>query len=235
MSMAYVKLKSSNRVTGNAYNFIVNAVNPLSGRYLLKCAYINSSFYNVNSTNNIIYFTENSTAKQATLTAGFYTSANIAAALASALTSASGGFAGYTVTYSSITGKLIIGSTQNFSFTFATNTTNSLGPLIGYNTDTALSTSATADSLLNLTPTLAFHIEINNYINIRDLSTYTGTTFIVPLTVNSSNYITYEPAVGFEQVVAFQDVNQFRVRVLDDSNMPIQLQSDWYMILSKVD
>jgi hypothetical protein len=234
MSRKLEKLQSKKRVSGTPYDFIFKASDPLVGTYTLKSLVLNNSFFNINSSNNIIYFSENGSNKTCTLTAGFYNATNIASALQTALTTASGGYAGYTVTYTATSGKLTVSSTQNFSFTFATNTTNSLGPLLGFNTDTTAGTTQVADSIMNLNPILSFNIDIDSHLNVMDMGGYSGSTFVIPNSVNSTDFVIYEPNMGFEQSIVFsQSVSQIRVRVLDDSNQTIPLAVDWYMILAK--
>jgi hypothetical protein len=227
----YVKLESSGRVTGTTYDFTLQLTNPLSGRYRLKSIYINNSYYNINTSNNKIYFFENGTAKTATVTPGFYNSTNICAAIDAGMTTASGGFAGFASSFSAITALITIASTQLFSMKMGTNTDSSIGPSIGFVNDTSAATSATGSSIINLQSTLAFNIVINDQYNISDLTGNCAATFIVPVAANSLNYAVYEPRANFEQSFVVESANQLKVRVFDDRNQLVPLTTDWFMIL----
>jgi hypothetical protein len=228
----YLKLESAGRVSGGSpYDFTLQLTNRLNGRYRLKSIFINNSYYNVNSTNNKIYFFENGSAKTATVTPGFYNSTNICAAIDAAMTSASGGFAAFASSFSAISALITIASTQSFSMKMATNTDSSIGPSIGFTTDTATSTSITGSSIINLQSTLAFNIVINDQHNISDLTGNCASTFIVPVQANSLTYVVYEPTANFEQAFVVESANQLKVKVYDDRNQPVPLSTEWFMIL----
>src|SRR5205823_1335715 len=119
--------RDRNSVSGaTSSNFQISVAKPLHGKYLLSYLTIPNSVYNVNSTNNIIYFRENSTDKTATITSGYYNSSSITTAIKTAMDTASAAYNTFTITFSSVTGGLTVtASTNNFIFQWSTYTTNS--------------------------------------------------------------------------------------------------------------
>jgi len=108
---------------------------------------INYSIYNVaytvNSSNNVIVFTDNSTTYTATLTQGFYTATNLASEAQTALSKASGDTS-LTVTYSSSTGLFTFASNNQLQFNF--NNYPGFASLFGFNaTQSPAATSLTSN------------------------------------------------------------------------------------------
>lgn len=135
-----------------------------AGRYLIRSFLLANTFYNVDSTNNIIYFNENSTNKTATITAGYYTSSTFPAAVKTAMDTASGGYNTFTVTLDSATKKVTIAAGNAFSFKFATNLNTGLGAqdLIGVGPlDTSAVTSYTCTRVMNLADPMAVLVQID--------------------------------------------------------------------------
>src|SRR5437016_4918208 len=93
-----IKIDSALRTAASTgpQDFYVNLPFSISGAWRLRSVWFSTSAYNVNATNNKIYFFENATAKTATLTNGFYDTISLPTQVASALTTTSSGFATYT-------------------------------------------------------------------------------------------------------------------------------------------
>lgn len=127
-------IKSSDRIGGSASssNFTINFGRSFSKivkvRYDWSC--IPLSVFQVDSTNNIIYFRENSTNKQATLNNGYYNADELATEAARAINAASGGYATWQVAYNATTFKYTIQS--NLAFTLQWGTFGGPYTLFGY-------------------------------------------------------------------------------------------------------
>lgn len=194
--------------------FDIKFQNYLEGKFELVYAIIPNNLYNVynytiNSVtygNNKLYFNENSTNKTATLTAGFYTTigaSSIATEVQSALNTASGGYATFTVTLSSITGLLTISSTQNFSLKFASNSLYSSSYLLGFpNTDTSAGTSAVSTYVPRLNVPSSLSINIRQ-TSISGFQTGTGQygSIIIPLDVSFGDIKYYTVKNDFCQYI----------------------------------
>lgn len=237
-------ISSSARASGSSSSsdFTLNLNTTLRGLFQLCDCYIPNATNNVNSTNSTIYFFENSTAKSAQIPAGAYTTTTLPSAIATALTTASGGFATYTCAISSTTNIMTITSTQPFSLKFATNTANSAAGILGYtNTDTSAATSQTASQMVNLDGTLlSFNIQISGNgeggSSIVDLSS-SGSgayTFKIPITQNIGGNILYQSTTASKQYLYLPSGAQtLRVFVRDDRGNTVGIAGDWYATIRR--
>lgn len=209
-----------------------------AGQYDLVFLSIQNTVYTVrNGINNKIYFNENSTNKTATVAAGYYTDSTLPAAIKSALDSASGGFATFTVTISGATKKTTITSTQNFSLTFGTNTSASIARILGFNKiDTSAATSHTASNIINLSEPLSATIRINQ----ATAGGFYGTNgswgqIIIPLDF-AFGYFKTLTNDSFRQTLVFNDkASKLEFEVKDLEGNPLDLNgSDFEMLIRKV-
>lgn len=116
-------------------------------RFRVRKVVIPKTIYNVDSSNNVVYFNDGS-AKTATLTNGSYSTIDqLATEITSKVTTASG-IQTYTYTYDSVTGFLTITSSGTSSFTWSSNL--NLGKMCGYVADTASGTSHVSTQRVNL-------------------------------------------------------------------------------------
>ena len=233
----YLKIDSSSRLNPASTSpgeFTIQLSSGLIGQYRLCQAYIPSSFFNINSTNNKLPFYEDGTAKLASLTAGYYDTATLLTEIATQLNAASASYATYTVTQSFLPLRITISSTQSFSLQFGTRPTESCASILGFSAnDTASSTSAVATGICNLATVRSFAIQINNEIGFTDSSGH-HCTFLVPITGNSGSLSLYEPPISFSQTVWFTSTtNTLNIRVCDDSGVTLGLTADWYLIIKK--
>ena len=233
----YMKLDSSQRTyytTTNAGSFTLTVQRPLKGCWRLCQAYVPISQFNVGSTNNIIYFYENSIAKTATLTPGYYDNNSLLTEVATRLNAASGGFGTYTVTQSALPLRITIASTQPFALQFQTYTANSAANILGYlSVDTALATSQLATNISNLASLRSYNISINNESGFLDAKGRLC-TFVIPVMSNTGGLAVYEPSHMFPQLIHFsQSTATLKIQVTDDNGIPIALSCDWYIVLGK--
>jgi len=233
----YLKIDSQQRMnyaTTNPGSFNIVLQRPLEGSWRLCQAYVPVSQYNVNSTNNVINFFENNVSKTATLTQGYHDTNTLMAEVAAQMTAASGGFAIFTVTQSSLPLRITISSTQNFRLQFGSYKTNSAASIIGYlPVDTAIATSHLAANIANLVTQRSYNISINNESRFID-STGRLCSFVVPVLSNSGGLAVYEPSIIFPQIITFtQPTSTLKIQVTDDTGNIIGLSCDFYLLLGK--
>lgn len=245
----YIIINSQDRTSGTSSNFIINNNNiiRLNGKkqLTLKSLSIFNTIYTINSNNNKIDFNENATNKTTTLTNGWYDSSSLCTHISSSMTTTSGGFATFTATYNSTTGKITISSTQNFSLLFLTGTNKSYSPyrelgftdVNGINAiDTSVSTSSTANNIVNLGIPLTLYISINNWngSNIKDTSN-THCTFAIPIKAGFRELIEYNSS-DIKQTVEIPPginiISNTMVSLTSINNKSIDLNgSEWSMTL----
>lgn len=123
----------------------------------------------ISSSNNTFYYNGSSF----TITAQRYSSTSLATALQNGLIAA--GITGATVSYSQSTNKFTISALVAFSLPFASNTTNSIGSIIGFNTDHTSATSHVSDSAVYYIPTFS-----SSDVHPGTILSFTGITFTYP-------------------------------------------------------
>lgn len=149
-----VYINSADRTSGtSSSNFTITFPYDIEfAEVRLVSARIPHTWYNVNDGNNHIDFDEGGGELNATVTAGQYTTTQLAAAVKTALEAA--GALTYTVTFdTSTTFKTTIAATGNFSLLFGsgTNKANDLAAVLGFSaTDTTSAASAVSDGVYNL-------------------------------------------------------------------------------------
>lgn len=232
------KLDSSHRANqaDTPADFQLNLSQPISGKWTLKSCFICADFPNVSSSNNRIPFTENATQKLATVTPGYYANNTIAAAVKTALDTASGGFNTYTVSLDSVTQKLTItASSGAFTLDWASSPTYSMASALGFEaTDTASGLTTTGTKIVVLNSVLGFNIAIDGLTNIVNAKG-SGSTFYLPMDSNigSRSFSTFEPN-GFQQTIDIKEpIGTLRIRILNDDGQVLDLQQNWQMILSQ--
>lgn len=204
-----------------------------------------STVYNVTARNNVIPFEENATVKQATVPAGFYTASSLATAVKTALDTASGGFATFTVTYSSTTGKVTIASTQSFELLFASgaNSATSMFDVLGFTdasgvnpVDTAPGTSVTAPYIADLSAPSQFYLTLSEFDTHHHTTEQTYFTFVVPNTSALGSVSTFHYNANYDQTIAVPQnlthLRTFSVRVHDVRGRVLDLNnSEWTMVV----
>ena len=206
-----------------------------AGVYKLHHALFFNSFYNINETNNKIYFSESAgPVLTATLQNGYYDSSTIAANIDTQMQAVAVNT--YTVTLSTTTNKLTITpNTGTLKFWFGTYTDNSAKNVLGFIGDTASSSSLTSDNPINLTDTLSLNVRleghgIQNYLQDNSSNFY---SFSIPVSSNSKELVLYEPL--HPQFVKLENpLSDIRVRVLNEDGDSMLLYNDFYFVLERV-
>lgn len=236
--MSYLKIDSAQRInptTTSPSQFTIRASNTVfSGRYTLKGIFIPVTFFNVNSTNNLVYFKDFVGEHVAVIPPGYYSPLPFMAAVGVAMTLVGyGGASTFTITRDPVTLYLTTASSASlFAFTFGTNTANSANMLLGYpQQDTAETSFHTGTQMVNVSQTRSFNISINNYASTMNLNG-NGYSFVIPIQVVTPAISYYEPPVNFEQSITIDYPTQtLNIAVYDDNHKLLQCVSDWYMIV----
>lgn len=223
-----IKVSSAARSTGTPSSFTIHLTNKLHGRYRLAQAYVPNTAYNITASTATLGFYEDAADKSCSITPGYYTATNIAPAIKAALDAASGGYNTFTVTVSTITGKMTIAAGNAFSIVYSTST---IADLLGFTADSATATSVTADYALALQGDLSFNILINSQSSIINAAG-NGFTYMIPHGPESlGSWTMYEP-IDWVQTTEFESpCNTLRIRVVDDQGNDQEIQHDWYIVL----
>ena len=234
----FIKIDSSLRNSPTT-NFPSNCTIPsqevLHGTYSLKAMSLGVTYYNVNSTNNMVYFTDTGGARTCALTPQYYISmAALATNLATAMNSVGSGTV--SVTASASTLRLTITNTVAFSMTFGTNTLNSASIILGFvgNSAGAAITQIGTQSA-NLSTTLSYNFQLSN--STSELRTLDGKqfTFCIPALTTTPACCYYEPSVAFPIVFRIDSTRNLGVKIFDDQFRILNnMTADFYMILSRI-
>jgi hypothetical protein len=237
-----IKINSADRIfpTDASHSFTIESKwLVLEGTYALEAALMPVSAYTISNNNNTINFNENSTNKQGVVANGYYTTSTLPSAIATALTTASGGYATYTCTFdTALTQNVTIASTHSFSLLFGSEggaANNSIAPTIGFAAaDTTPATSVTGTGVYNLSPALSFNVVLDQ---AAEICTPGGNTmsFTIPVTTNSGGWVYFCPSEYARQSVTFrQPVRRLQIKVVNDSNQLVNLNNvDFYLLLRK--
>lgn len=239
MSCQLLKLNSSDRInasTTDPSDCTIQANQALSGSYRLRLIQLPVTYYNVNSTNSTVYFTDTGGVRTATLTSGHYASfSTLATELATKMTAAGSGTV--TCAVSLLTNRLTVTNTVNFSFTFGTNTVTSASTLLGFSGNSAASaTSQVGDRIMNLAETLSFNFILSDCSSQIRSAKGQGYTFIVPNMVTTPTITYFEPTAHNPiTITVVNPTHSLSIKVYDDNhNIINNMRSDWLMVLEKI-
>lgn len=236
----YIKLNTAHRASGSSHDCVIRLtgfqINP--GTYSLYESMMPNSFYNVNSSNNQVYFYLNGNAKVATITPGFYTSFDtLATEVCTQMLAVDPVEPGVTLTaaYSATTGYYTftcVGATSIY-FRWASGTANSARGLLGFSaTDGTHNLVQTSDQLANLSPVMSYNINVGD---VRGLSLSNGnaSTFSCPIDTISGGISNWRCDGYNKQLVKFPyPITNLKLQVTDDNGTALNLNGiDYYIIL----
>jgi len=234
-----IVLQSVDRASGStgSHDFRIGLPETLEGCYGVSLIQIPHTFYTIRSGHNTIYFYENSTSKTATVTPGYYSSSTIAAAVKSALDTASGGHNTYTITYSSSTKKLSASASNAFYFEWSADTGNGCWRQLGFTqgTDTTSGTSVTFPNVIDLVGAHFITVEIRQAQSYT-LSTGTSSSnwgIVVPIDVDYGSYLLQKTTDIAQRIQFSSRTKHLNIRVLDEEGASLDLNgSNWTVVLS---
>lgn len=207
----------------------------IKGIWKLRSCFINNSVYNVNGSNNLVYF--NATVPTGSYTSilatGNYASSTLISQINTQMNAiaSTGSFTG---TYVSSLNKYNFINTNPFNFSFGSNQTNSAATLLGFsNIDTPSSANITSTNQINLSKPYSFNFMISNTVAITDTLSR-GITFSVPNSVNSTSFIYFEPISNHIQAANFQSTSRLDIRITDDTGLLLDMNNvDWNLTLEQ--
>ena len=189
--MSITILNSEDRDSGTSTDgaFKFTNSNKLSGEYKILEFVMGNCLYNVNDTNNKIYFNESASLKTATLVNGNYSSFQFAAIIKTAMDLAGGNT--YIVSYNAITNKVSWTSAGNFGFAFFTNQVNSSYKLLGISNlaDDVESMARTSDNCIDLAPNKIIYLYFPEGGNNITLSNNNQTSLYISVGSNFGDVI----------------------------------------------
>ena len=209
--------------------------NKIKGEYELESFVFTNNIYNVDDNNNKVYFNENTSDLTATLTNGYYDETDFRTHLQTQMNAVASGT--ITITLDSNTNKLTISNdTHNFYFTFATNTSNSARKLLGINaTDGTNGMTQTSDNPIDLNTHKCFFVNIQENENKNvDAPSYFNTSFMIQSSGAFSETARYIRNDNFRQVAKFRNEKKITFKIHDKSNNVLNLNSEWFMLLSQI-
>lgn len=186
----YLTIDSKKRIRGNSCDFEIPVSPALGGINkisLLSCS-IPLTHYNINSSNNVLVFSDGVLMFNVVLPIGSYTRFNIEQLLEDALNLSGSGIV-FTVEFSDFLYKLTISGDAPFSLLFASNTLNSIAYVLGFDpVDTALAVSHMGNNSMNLSVPPLLGMQILEFPSMsRDTDSLNWFTFPINTLGDSSD------------------------------------------------
>ena len=209
--------------------------NKISGEYELESFVFTNNLYNIDDNNNKVYINENSNNLTATLTNGFYDSNDFKTELQSQMNAVCSGT--ITITLDNNTGKLTISNdTNNFYFTFATNTTASARKLMGFNeSDGTNGMTQTSDNPIDLNTHKCFFVNIEENVDKNiDSPSYFNTSLLIQASGSFSETARHIKNDNFNQYVKFRNQKKIKFKIHNRMNNTLNLNSQWFMVLRQL-
>lgn len=191
------------------------------------------TMYNVNSSNNMIYFND-STNKSVAIPPSNYNIITFCDIIKTTMESVSS--LTFTVTFSETTLKINVAASGFFYFTFGTNKLNAANYIMGYlPIDTPASDQLFAPNSINLSIPLYFLIKIDSFsTNTKSSNPYDNSTFTVFTKGNNSDVLTWNTNEFYQQTLICHDDNiqTINVTLTDYGNKLLDLNNaNWAMLL----
>jgi hypothetical protein len=234
----YIKVDSNLRIdaaTTSPADCVIPSDHVMGGCYQLKSVTLPATNFNLNSSNNVVYFNENDGAlKTCVIPIGYYSGfADVANALALSMSAAGTGT--YTCSVSSLNNRLTVNSTVNFKFLFGSNSLNSASIVLGFvNNSASSATSQTGSQIMNTSITTNYNFIISDASS--SIKTLDGKsfTFSVPPLSATPNLIYFEPSERFPITFRFEATRNLKIKIVDDKQRVIpNLNSDWTLTLER--
>lgn len=211
MNPKFLTIDSQDRLYGTSSNFTVQlplALRNVKRAKLLSCQIPNAT-YNIDTTNNILYFNDG-TNKSVTIPPGCYTINNLPSTLTTLLNAASSIV--FTISISQTTLFMTIAGTSPFQLLAGV---NNIATTLGITVPSSVSSSITSSNIVDLSPIPYFYIDINGCNqDCRSCNTIDYGTFIVQNTTNS-NDITYMMVNSHYEITEsmLNLVNQINIKI----------------------
>lgn len=220
----------SNNSSNNKYTLDY----PIEGRWKLLSFAFTNNIYNVNDTNNKIYFNENGVGLKASLTNGYNNENELATNILNAMQSVASGT--ITTSFDDKSSKYTISNTLPFYFTFGTNTAYSAHKLLGFNqvdgTPSMTSQTSQVPIDLNTYKEIFINFDENDDREIIGVN-YFNTSLWIYGNGTIGELVRYNYQDFTEQYMKFRRTKSITVRIHDLNNNDINLNSEYSLILEK--
>ena len=192
--------------------------------------------YNVDGSNNKIYFNVGASSYIATITVGSYNICTLTPELKRVMDLAS--TQSFDIWYDSGLFKLVftISSAADFAFTWGTNAVNSAFGLLGFrSTNSTPAQTIISDNAINLSLPLYFYIQINQMgSHARSTNEGDWATFVISSQGNSASINIFNQFSSYHLLEQFghNSLNAIDIRICERGNKLVDLNnSDWSMLL----
>jgi len=226
----YLNSTNADNVSNYNYNFVLPNLEIADGNYIylsVQYANIPYSFYNINSTNNVLNYTLNSVNYTITITSGNYNITQLVASLKSSMT-------GFTISYNSITNKITF-SHSTYNFTFLSSST--CQEILGFVKNTAYTSSSL--SLISKNSVSLIPIKCINVVS--NLLTYNinkanpnnqSILCCIPVTTQPNSIIEYKNNNNFRSNLFINQISNIVIKLTDQNNNSLDLNGlDFFLTI----
>lgn len=203
----------------------------IEGIYRFKSFVATNNMYN----NNKIYINENSIDYEISLTNGYYDATDLTSHLSTKLNDGLSGTV--SVTFDTNTNKFTFTDTLPINFTFGTNTSNSSRKLLGFNAvDGTASTTQNSDVPVDLNPCKNIFLTIteDDNRNVEGIDFF-NCSLVVNGATGFGEIMRYIDVDNFTQTLKFKRTKKISISFHDASNNNINLNSEYQIILQKIE
>ena len=194
------------------------------------------TMYNVNSTNNTLYFNDGLVDRIVTLPPSNYDVYSLIAAVDLAMNSVSAVV--FVTSYTNELMKITVTGLSTFSFTFGTNTLNSAAKILGFRNENTVSALAhQGNNVINLSIPLYILIKVDGFSSaLKASNPFDKSTFVVSTVGNNSDILTWTAGSFYKQKVKCfnNNVTNLHVTLRDYYNQSIDLNGSHYSMLLKL-
>ena len=226
----YLNSTNADNINNNIYNFILPNLEIADGNYIylsVQYANIPYSFYNINTTNNVLIYTLNLLNYTVTITPGNYNITQLITFLKSNMS-------GFTISYNSITNKMNFShSTYNFVFL----STSTCQEILGFKTNTNY--TSTTLSLISINCISLIPIKCINIVS--NLLTYNinkanpnnqSILCCMPVTTQPNSIIEYKNNNNFRSNLFINQISNITIKLTDQNNNTLNLNGlDFFLTI----
>ena len=226
----YLNSTNADNINNNIYNFILPNLEIADGNYIylsVQYANIPYSFYNINTTNNVLIYTLNLLNYTVTITPGNYNITQLITFLKSNMS-------GFTISYNSITNKMNFShSTYNFVFL----STSTCQEILGFKTNTnytSTTLSIISINCISLIPIKCINI-VSNLLtyNINKANPNNQSILCcMPVTTQPNSIIEYKNNNNFRSNLFINQISNITIKLTDQNNNTLDLNGlDFFLTI----
>lgn len=201
----------------------------------LVYASIPNTIYNITSSNNSINWNDGSSTLTTTIPVGSYSSSTLSSTLATAMTTSSSGHGNLTITisFSTLTYFFTISAGSNFTLNFNSASTT-MASILGFNKSSLSgSSSYTGTVVPSIFAPQHLEIRITELSKPNYSSAECNYSFLIPVPVNSGNFIEYKEKEYFTQkVYTYNNFSSLSVQLCQNGSVVSLNNADWELALA---